>query len=214
MITVLLSLFLIFIVLVLSEILWNAKILRGELGRKFVHITVGSFVAFWPFFMSFHYIELISIAFLIVVLAVRRLKIFQAIHTVNRESWGDILFAIGIGLTALATSSNWIFTIAILHLSLADGLAAVVGSHFGKNSEYKILGHKKSIVGTLTFCLVSLIILLIALNQGSTQALSLPLLIWLPVAAAALENVAVLGFDNIFVPLLLVVALSPLKFVS
>jgi len=211
MIAAALSIITIFIVLVVSEMLWQTKRLKGELGRKFVHITVGSFVAFWPFYMSFHYVRLISLAFLLVVLASRRFNIFKSVHTIDRKSWGDVLFACGIGLTALMTSSQWIFMAAVLHLSLADGLAAVVGKRYGKKYEYRVLGQTKSIAGTFAFWLVSLIILSVVFSHGLTsQVMALPLLMWLPLVAAAIENMGLFGLDNVFVPVLIVVALSQL----
>ena len=36
----------VFCVLVASEVGWRKSWLRGEVGRKFVHISVGTFVAF------------------------------------------------------------------------------------------------------------------------------------------------------------------------
>src|SRR4051794_31644966 len=108
MLYVFLSLMAVFLILVASELLWNSKKLKGELARKFVHITVGTFVAFWPFYMSFRTIQIISVAFLAVVLITKKLKIFKAVHTVNRKTWGDMLFAVGIGLAAFLTKNDWI----------------------------------------------------------------------------------------------------------
>jgi len=208
MITVLLSLGAIFLILILSELLWNSKKLNGETGRKFVHITVGSFVAFWPFYMGFHTIQLISVAFLIVVIASRYLKIFHAVHVADRKTWGDVMFAVGIGLAAIFTKTDWIFMAAILHLSLADGLAALMGKKFGKTNRYKVLGHEKSVVGTLTFIEVSVAIIGIVLIYGPFASVNLfPTIIWLPLAAAALENVGIYGLDNVFVPILITLSL-------
>jgi len=215
MIAAVLSVLVVFIILLVSEWLWRTKRLRGEFGRKLVHISVGSFVAFWPFYMSFHYIQLISLAFLLVVLISSKLHLFHAVYKIDRKSWGNILFAVGIGLTALLTSSHWIFMAAILHLSLADGLAAVIGKHFGQARQYKVFTATKSVVGTATFWLVSALILLYVLTQGATsQTLTLPLLIWLPVASAVIENLGIYGLDNVLVPLFIVLTLSQLKFIS
>ncbi|HSX52928.1 MAG TPA: hypothetical protein VLF90_00965 [Patescibacteria group bacterium] len=213
MIVVLVSALIVFAILVVSEWLWRSKRLRGEFGRKFVHISVGSFVAIWPFYMSFHYVELMALAFFVVVLASRYLNIFQAIHTINRRSWGDALFAAGVGITALITSSPWIFAAAILHLSLADGFAAILGTHYGKDNKYKVWGHEKSWVGTATFWIFSICILLFTVGLGTTSfSLSIWLLIWLPAATSFVENISPYGLDNVLVPLLIVAALSPLPF--
>ncbi|MGZ6005188.1 MAG: hypothetical protein ACXWLH_03470 [Candidatus Saccharimonadales bacterium] len=206
MIAVCLSILAIFLVLVLSEYLWNSKKLRGELGRKFVHISVGCFVASWPFYMSFRSIQMISLAFFVVVLLARKLKVFAAIHTVDRKSWGDVLFAVGIGLAAVFTKSDWIFLAAILNLSLADGLAGLIGKRYGKNSNYKVFGYTKSVVGTLTFWLVSLAILLFVKQLGDIN-IGLMTLVWLPVLTAIAENIGIYGLDNVLVPLLITMAL-------
>jgi phytol kinase len=209
MIAVFLSLVAIFLILVISEVLWNHKKLNGELGRKFVHITVGSFVAFWPFYMSFRTIQLISIAFLIVVLAARYLKIFHAVHVANRKTWGDLTFAIGIGLTATIAQVGWFFTIAILSMSLADGLAGIIGSRYGKSNSYLVLGYKKSVIGSLTFWLVTLLIFVVTQKVGG---ITMPVgtVIILPLAATAIENLGILGLDNILVPVMITLALGRL----
>lgn len=204
---ILLSLLAIFIVLVVSEYLWNNKILKDEAGRKFVHITVGTFVASWPFYMSFQTIQIISLAFLVVVLLARYLKLFSAVHTIDRDSWGDVLFAVGIGLTATLTKSEWIFAAAILNLSLADGLAALIGKNFGKKSNYKIFGYNKSVLGTLTFWLASLAILIMA-NHFGALGIGLMTFIWLPMLSAIAENIGTYGLDNVLVPVLVVLALK------
>ncbi len=210
MIAVFLSLVAIFLILVASEVLWNRKKLKGELARKFVHMTVGTFVAFWPFYMSFRSIQLISLAFLAVVIAARYFKVFAAVHTVERQTWGDLLFAVGIGLAATLTKSNWIFMAAILNMSLADGLAGIIGKQFGKGNNYKVLGQTKSVVGSLTFWVTSLMILIFATQFNSSIEVGYITLLWLPLAATAAENFGIYGLDNVFVPLLITLALNRL----
>lgn len=206
MISIFLSLLAIFLLLVTSQYLWNNKILKGEAGRKFVHIAVGTFVATWPFYMSFSAIQVISLAFLVVVLLARKFKIFSAVHTVNRNSWGDVLFAIGIGMTAVLATSDWIFAVAILNLSLADGLAGIIGKNYGKSSGYKVFGYSKSVAGTVSFWLASLAILLVANHFGDLN-IGITTIILLPILTAIVENIGILGADNIAVPLLVVLSL-------
>ena len=57
----------IFIFLVVSEYMWRREPKHEEFARKFIHISVGTFVAFWPYFLSRYQIILLSLAFLIVV---------------------------------------------------------------------------------------------------------------------------------------------------
>lgn len=193
-----------------AELLWHLGIIRDELARKFVHITVGTFVAFWPYFMSWREIQLMSLAFVIVIAISWKANVFRSVHDVKRRTWGELFFPIGIGVSALIMPPPIIFTAAILHLSLADGFAAIVGLRYGMVHKYSIRNYTKTIAGTATFWLISTAIILgtvMASQNGLTWPL-LPLLVWLPLMATLLENVAVAGTDNIFVPLLIIVVLQ------
>lgn len=199
----------IFLLLVLSEILWRAKLLRGEAARKLLHIIIGSYVATWPFFISFAEIEKLSVALFVVVTLSHYLHIFHAIIDVKRRSLGDLLYAIGIGVTAILVRNPWIFAVAILHLSISDGLAGLVGNKYGKGNTYKVLGKTKSLVGSGVFALSSLLILL-AIVPAHLHITLGPLLILLPLTAVLVENIGVFGTDNVLVPLLFVLALNTL----
>jgi len=196
-----------FCILVLSEWLARAKQIHAELTRKLVHVAVGTFVAFWPFFLSWRQIQLLSFAFFIVVCISIKLNIFSSIHAVKRNIMGELLFAIVIGLLALISTNEWIFMAAMLHLSLADGLAAVIGLGWGDNNKYKVLGRTKSVAGSVAFLVTSFCILaLYGIFADSTT--SFFTLLWLPFVATAAENIAVQGTDNLVMPMLIAVALT------
>ena len=181
--------------------------MHGEISRKFVHITVGSFVASWAFFMSTWLIGAMCVAFFVVVLVSRYFKFFPSIYNVSRQTWGDMLFPIGIVLCALISKSDYIFAASILHLSLGDGLAAVVGETHGRKNSYKVFGNKKSLAGSATFLAVSFsITLLFCITQG-INPWSLQVLV-IPLALTLLENISWNGFDNIFVPMACAIALN------
>lgn len=191
--------------LFLNELWWRKHTMHSELSRKFIHISVGSLVAFWPFWLSWRQIEILSLAFLAGVLISKYLKIFQAIHSVQRPTWGEVFFALSVGGIALITRNKWIYAAALLQMSLADGLAAIIGTRYGRQS-YLVFGHAKSIIGSLTFFIVSLAILVgfwhlghIGLGLGSIAVVS--------GLAAVVENLAVQGLDNLLVPLLVAAAL-------
>ncbi len=145
--------------LLVSEFWWRKQHLRGEFTRKFVHITVGSFVAFWPYFLSPNQIKLLSVAFILAAAASKYFHIFRAIHSVQRPTWGEFWFAITVGLLAFVVHHPHIYTAALLEMSLADGLAAVVGTRFGNGQRYMVFGSPKSVIGTLTFFVTSCLIL-------------------------------------------------------
>lgn len=197
----------VFVVLVLAEYLARFKGVHSELTRKMVHILVGIFVAFWPFFLSWSQIQLLSLAFLVVVLVSVKLHIFKAIHAVQRNAVGEVMFAMVIGLLAVIVTDKWVFAAAMLHLSIADGLAAVVGLGWGEHNGYKVFGHSKSIAGSLAFFFSSMAIMLgyVAFSGATANPMAL---LWLPVAATITENIAVHGTDNMVIPLLVGLVLT------
>lgn len=207
---VILSVLFIFALLVVCELWWRKRHVHDEFSRKFIHITVGSFVAFWPFFLDWNEIKLLSIAFIVVVLVSKKLKLFQAIHSVQRPTHGELLFAAAVGAIALITQNEWIYMAAVLQMSLADGLAAVVGTRFGNHTRYMVFGHTKSVYGTATFFIVSMAILAVfSIYSGTT--LSLAAISGLALIASLAENVSVEGVDNLVVPVLIATALQLLS---
>jgi len=199
-------------ILISAEILWRKKILRGEYQRKFVHILVGTFVAFWPWLISFRAIQLLALLMLFCVSIVQHYKLFHFTKEPARVSYGFIFFALAVLATSLITNNKLFFALAILNMSLADGFAAVVGQKYGKPWRYLILTHRKTVVGTMTFWFISLLILGTGLLfSANLMPHYLPLLLFLPPLLVILENLPGLGSDNIFVPLAVVIVLNLVK---
>jgi len=200
------SVFVVLALLIFSEVWWRNTKVHGEISRKFVHITVGSFVAFWPFFLGWRDIEILSVAFVVGIATSKYLRIFTAIHSVQRPTQGEFFFALAVGCIALITHDKWIYLTALLQMSLADGLAAVVGVAYGRRSGHKVFGQLKSVAGTATFALVSWATLIIYNHYGHSP-LSLLTMLALTLMATLIENAAVFGLDNLLVPLLVAVAM-------
>jgi dolichol kinase len=82
-----------------------------------------------------------------------------------------------------------------------------VGIGWGDNNTYKVMGKEKSIAGSLAFLITSYLILIVyAIFSGSST--SFLTLLWLPVLATAVENVAVNGTDNLILPMVVAMVLT------
>jgi phytol kinase len=205
MIPFILTILVVFAALVCNEWWWRDRT-HGEISRKAIHISVGTFVAFWPLFLTWRQIEILSLAFVVGVAISQKLKIFRALHSVQRPTWGELFFGLSVGLVAFATHSPAIYVVALLHMSLADGLAAILGVKYGASNAYVVFGARKSLTGTVTFAVVSAAILItFAVQQHTGFHLSFALLI---IGSALLENLAVRGLDNLLIPLLIAFVLS------
>jgi len=195
----------IFTIITIAELIWRGKKHGPEFIRKFIHATVGSFVAFWPWFLSWEQIELSAIVFVLAITATSLVKPLGQIFTVasspdklDRSSAGEFFFTLGFAVAAFGTHNKYIFMAALLHLSVADTLAAVIGKRYGRRNRYSILGLEKSFAGSLAFLICSIIIVSIycALAHADWS-----ILFWLPLLITALENVGVYGSDNLSIPL-------------
>lgn len=191
--------------LLINEVWWRRNKQHSEFSRKFVHIVVGSFVAFWPYLMGYNYIRFLSIAFIVTVFFSKKYNIFKSIHSVNRPTLGEVCFALAVGLSTYTASSHLIYLIAMLHMSLADGMAAIVGTKFGKNNSYHALGNKKSVAGSATFLVISLILMTVycvfAHQDFNIWIVALSGLI------TVVENISPAGLDNLLIPLVVALML-------
>jgi phytol kinase len=194
------------LLVIMGEYLRRVHLFHAEVTRKFIHITTASFIAFWPFFMTWKQIELISLLMFAGILISRYLHLFRAIHGVKRRTWGELFFAMSIGIAAVLSQSDWVFAAAMLIMGVADGFAALVGTLLDKTHRYKVFGHVKSYEGTVTFFVMSIIILFACSAIGHFPLSALGLL-WLALLATLFENIAVAGTDNLFVPLIIVILL-------
>lgn len=210
LIELLLSFLAILLLIIITESLWRGGKLHIETSRKIIHIGTGVIIAFWPYFLSWTIIQLASLVLLAVILVSYRFKIFKSIHSTKRLTAGEILYPVGIGLCALIEPAHWVFMIAVLHLTLADGLAALAGVKYGKTTRYTIISHGKSLAGSFTFLIVSFLIFSIASHILPEH--QLPVMYgWFLLSALALtvvENLSWYGLDDITVPVAVIVILT------
>jgi phytol kinase len=197
------------LILLVGEKLWQNKTLKGESARKFIHIAAATYAAFWPYFVTRRDIALLSLVFILALIIIKRLKIFKSMRSVRRTTYGEIWYALSIGLLALVFKDNVIYTVAVLHMALADGFAAVVGISLAKNAKnFRFQGSRKSCAGTATFILVSFILNLSYWLLASRVSLSGSLLNVSPILYSILsaimlsitEIVSTKGSDNVVVP--------------
>ncbi len=212
MVQALLAAIVIAAILGLSEVAWKKAHIQGELARKFVHITTGVFIAFLPFWVDYNWIMALAVGFVVANLVNRYVDFFHAIHAVRRKSWGDVLFGVGVFAVAWFQPNPWVFAVAILQVSLADGLAAIAGVTYGKeHGKYYLFTQPKSIIGSSVFLVVSALILIFGMVASSyfvDPAQMWPVIVMLPLMLVCVENLAVFGFDNLALPLATLAVLS------
>jgi phytol kinase len=203
------------ILLIIAEYIGKKRLLKGEYHRKFLHISAGSFIASWPWLISWHWIQAISLVMVIGMLANHYFNFLNYRGKIGRATYGDILYALAIFLAATLTHDKVFFALAVLEVAIADGLAAVAGNLYGKYWGYKVFGHKKTVIGSMVFWIATVCIfgagILAAHDLIPLQNYFLILLLAPPVFTLV-ENLSLFGLDNLFIALLTIAVLSALQY--
>lgn len=140
---------------------------------------------------------------------------FTELRQIDRKTWGEFFFPIGVISLALLAPPIWLFVIAVLLLGLADGAAAIIGKRF-KSHTYKVFGHKKSVAGTLAFFTVAVVVVLavlVAIPESVPTRQFLLAVIGVPLLTALTENVSPYGSDNFTIPLVVYCAFQGLQLI-
>ena len=194
-------------ILLINEIWWRLRKPNNEVSRKAAHILIGSFVAFWPYFLSRLDIILLGSVFFVIVSIGMYFKLFDKLRTVTKPTYGELLFSLSVVIISLITNDKLIYLTAILSMGLADGLAAIFSSRFGKSTSFSILGFTKSLVGSLAFYIMTLLLLA---NYADHVHHPVEGILYLALAliVTILENISIAGIDNITIPLLITIWLK------
>lgn len=182
--------------------------LPSEISRKLIHISLGLTTLIFP--LIFHNtlfvwgMSVISIGVLF-LLKYSKLKnsLGSTLHSVDRHSFGDILFPLSVALLFQLSHNEPVFYIVpILVLTLADAFAAIIGVYYGK-SHYSATEGLKSIEGSLFFFITAFLCietpLLLMTHYSVVQIIFVSIFISLLITLC--EAVSWQGLDNLFIPL-------------
>lgn len=190
--------------------------LSAELQRKLVHLGTGVFALSWPWLFPDRWPAYLLVLATLIVLLTLRLPVFarqgvgSTLHGVERRSYGDILLAIAAGICLfLSEDLPYLYVLPVAVLTLSDAAAALAGSTYGTRF-FKVEDGQKSIEGTIVFFTVTLVISLITLMlMSGLPALNIVLISVIVAGFGALvEAASWRGFDNLFLPVSLLILLD------
>ena len=128
-------------------------------------------------------------------------RFIAAIEEVDRNSYGTIAYGLAITILLVLCWPDRpdAVTAGVLVMALGDGLAGLIGRQL-KTPQWIIFKQTKSIGGTATMAMVSILVLLI-LSNVTNQIISLPIAIAIGLGGTVLEQISMRGLDNLTVPL-------------
>ena len=175
---------------------------QQELSRKVIHIGAGSVVPMAWWFAIPKPVAIGAAGVVTVLIALNhRWRWVAAMEDVDRTSYGTVAYA---GAITLLLCLFWpqrpdAICAAVLVMALGDGLAGLIGR--GLNSpQWTIFGQRKSIAGTFTMAVVSLLVLL-AVGRLSGTMPSPVVIMLIGTCAVIFEQLSSAGLDNLSVPI-------------
>ena len=195
---VLLYLFSIFFIsIILKKFNKNSK----ELLRKIIHIGIGPLIPIAQFLEINQNSALIFTGIVSLMVIINyAYKLFPSIEDVERKSYGTLFYCLSLFFLIFLfwDKDPYALITGFFIMSFGDGLAGLVGKSFNSKS-WTIFKQKKSIFGTSTMLLTSLIVVS---SVGYAQQNSLNLNYFaIAFLATFLEQFSFLGIDNLLVPI-------------
>lgn len=178
-----------------------------EVSRKFVHIMLSNIWFFYLLFIdSLMYAWILPALFVVINSLSYKFKIFKSIERENNDGFGTIYYAISILLISIFTykiGNPLLGLPGVLVMGYGDGFAAIVGQRI-KSKEYKVGNTTKSVAGSTTMLVISLVICMIVFGMLNIEYFWLKA-IGTAVIAMILEAVSIKGLDNISVPIVVTI---------
>ena len=192
----------IFSIFFLSWIFQKYKPNNNELKRKIIHIGIGPLIPIAKFLeidqnSALFFTGIISLLVLINYI----FKIIPTIEDVERKSYGTLFYCLSlfILISLFWDKDPYSLITGFFIMTFGDGLAGLLGKTF-KSRSWFFLKQKKSLIGTLTMFLTSLIIVS-SLGYAKQNSLNLDYFT-IAFIATLLEQISFLGIDNFIVPIL------------
>ena len=179
-----------------------------ELLRKIIHIGVGPLIPLAKFLeINQNLAQYIAALVSILVLINYIYRLFPIIEDIDRKSFGTLFYCLSlfILITFFWDKDPLSLFAGVFIMTLGDGLAGLLGKNL-KSKTWIIFNQKKSLIGTTTMFLVSLIITGSLAYFGNHEiSFFLPLIALL---ATTIEQFSIAGIDNLFVPIVSSVAFN------
>lgn len=199
----------VFMVIGLSTLLQNQRILNEEGARKFIHIGVSNWYLIAMIFFTNVWAAIIPpISFIILNYISYKQNVFKAMERNGNGNLGTVYFPISLLIVTYVSFNNtlgfqdkgsmtYFGALAILILGYGDGFAAVFGKRYGKKKIFQ----EKSLVGSLSMFVFSFLTAISVLFVLSTITNIFLVSFILAASATIIELFTPRGLDNLTVPL-------------
>ena len=197
----LIGIYIVFIFLI-SKLLKNFYPNNQELLRKIIHIGMGPLIPLAKFLeIEQSAAQYFAGGMSILILINYIYKLFPIIEDIERKSFGTFFYSFSLLILIILfwEKDPLALTAGFFIMTFGDGFAGLIGKNF-KSKNWTILNQKKSIIGTTTMFLISLLVISILGYKNNIDFnysyFGIALL------ATLLEQISIIGIDNFTVPII------------
>jgi len=172
-----------------------------EIARKIIHIGIGPLIPIAQFLKIDQNSALIFTGIVSLMVFINYIyKLFPTIEDVDRKSYGTLFYCLSLFILIYLfwDKDPYALITGFFIMTFGDGLAGLIGRSF-KSRSWDFFKQKKSLIGTMTMFLTSLIVVC---SIGYAQQNSFYLNYFtIAFFATLIEQFSILGIDNFMVPI-------------
>lgn len=180
--------------LTLCETLAHYTRIPGPILRKVVHVAMCMIIVASCLFFDFHLFIAIGLTFFVLMIISRKFYRWRSLADRADSSYGEILFPLGIAISAMLADTVNSFIISMIILGLSDTIAYIIGKNI---SSPKIIFNKT--IGGSSACLVTSFIIFIISDISPAFLFAC--------AITFVELISPYGSENLFLPIVTVMLL-------
>ncbi len=177
-----------------------------EASRKFIHIMLGNWwIIAMYFFDNVIYASFVPATFVIINYLSYKKDIIKVMERSDnkQEGLGTVYYAISLLILSIVTfgiiKKPELGLVAVFIMAYGDGLAAVIGKKIN-SFKYKIKDTEKSLAGSLTMFIITLIIISLYLLYINSALMVIKAVV-VSTIITLIEGISIKGTDNITVPI-------------
>ncbi len=208
---IIISFVFIFGVLGIAETLRKQLHYTPDFTRKVVHVSVGMWSLGTVLLFQNRWMAIVPpLVFVVLNYISYRQDMFKAMENADKSNMGTVYFPLAFAIIILIFWNTPDKVVAaLMPMTWGDAMAAVLGKRFGRIS-YTILGHTRTVEGSLSMFFFSGIATFLALwllPPGINLWAALGVSLGIALAASLAEAVSPWGIDNLSVPAVAVLIL-------
>ena len=177
-----------------------------EASRKFIHIMLGNWwIIAMFFFDNVIYASFVPATFVIINYISYKKQIISVMERENneKERLGTVYYALSLLVLSIISfgilNKPEIGLVPCLVMAYGDGLAAIIGKAV-KSKKYEIGNSQKTIAGSLTMFIVTVLTVFIYLTYMQNPAAAFYAII-IGILITIVEAISIKGLDNLTVPI-------------